>query len=216
MLQLVAFFLWMQPLRIAGYNPLNANNECRWLDITSEANGFDFLMLAGTGEKHAGRILETKLQGMTIFKSGYGYSSMSNRSCGTAIAVGKNFRNARFHTPIEITRKARGRGLALRVQSRRCDVTCISVYFPPCPWKRAELPNYRATCKTKQGSVKLMRLVRLSFWMGPHDHNHNVVRALQWRQGPGWGGLGRRGGCCGRRQARGTAGSAAAARRASL
>ena len=38
-----------------------------------------------------------------------------------------------------------------------------------------------------------MRLVRLSLWTGAHDHNHKVVRALQWRQGPGLGGLGRRG-----------------------
>jgi len=72
---------------------------------------------------------------------------MSNKCCGISIIVGKAHRKARFHDPVEISGKAKGRGLSQRVQSGRIDVNCISAYFPPLPRKKAEYSLYRATCK---------------------------------------------------------------------
>ena len=112
----------MFPLRIGGYNPLHANCESRLTDIVAETKGFDVVLLAGTGEAHRGGITTSKIDGRTILYSGFALSQMSNRRCGVSIIVGKAHRNARLHEPIEITGKARGRGIAVRIQSGRMGI----------------------------------------------------------------------------------------------
>ena len=99
----------MFPLRVLGYNPLSLNNENRFIDVLEETSRFDFTMLAGTGMPHKGGVITKSHAGATCFSSGYKHSSMCNRSCGVAIVVGKSFRNARFHEPVEAPGKILGR-----------------------------------------------------------------------------------------------------------
>ena len=135
-LLLLLVFCLMFPLRAAGYNPLQANCENRILDILAETNRVDVLLLAGTCEPHKGGITTSCIEGRTIISSGFTCTSMSNKCCGISIIVGKAHRKARFHDPVEISGKAKGRGLSQKVQSGRIDVNCISAYFPPLPRKK--------------------------------------------------------------------------------
>ncbi len=151
LLLLVACFMF--PLRTAGYNPLQANGENRILDILAETSRVDVVRLAGTCEPHKGGITTSCIEGRTIISSGFTCTSMSFKSCGISITVGKAHRKVRF-LPVEISGKAKGRGLSQRVQSGRIDINCISAYFSPLPRKMAELGvrSPGVSCNQTKGS----------------------------------------------------------------
>ena len=96
----------MLPLRILGYNPLNAADEDRVIDIFEEAAGFDVVLLAGMGVKQGGEPFSTKkIANKTLITSGYVNSCFSNKSCGVGIGLGKRFAAARIYDSWELERQ---------------------------------------------------------------------------------------------------------------
>ena len=124
------------PIKVIGYNPLSMNCEDRVLDIMEEMQTFDIVLVAGTGKKAIlGEGTHNKVhKGATMFSSGYEVSMHSNKSCGTAIMIGKRLPKARFH-PIDVApAPITGREMAMIISSRWADFTAIVAYFPPVPW----------------------------------------------------------------------------------
>ena len=88
-------FMRPLPLKVLGYNPLSMNCQERILDIMEEAAGFYFTLVAGTCMRAVdGGIPKREQNGAMCISEGYIPSSMSNKSCGTSIIVGKRFGNA--------------------------------------------------------------------------------------------------------------------------
>ena len=135
------------PLKILGYNPLAANCEDRILDIVDEASNFDLVLLAGTGVRKHDQYSTSVVRGRKVISTGFLSTTMSNKSCGVSIVLGKKFRNARVYDPLVAPPKIAGRGLAVRAANGFCDVTAICVYFPPSPRDKSKIPVYRETCR---------------------------------------------------------------------
>ena len=139
----------MFPLKVFGYNPLSANNPDRLHDIVTEAEQFDFLLLAGTAAKRARGEDHSafRVDGRQVISSGYVEGNFSNKACGVSIIIGKKFAKARVHPPIATSGKLGGRGLAVRVSNGYSDFTPIVLYYPPVPWDKKKQGVYRECCK---------------------------------------------------------------------
>jgi hypothetical protein len=150
LLVVVSVFSIMRPfpLRTAGYNPLAMTCEDRALDIMSEAGNFDVTMIAGTCvPETAGGIPNRVLSGSTMYSAGYVRSRSVNKSCGTAIVIGKRLARCKVHPTVKAPAPIAGRGMSMRVSSRWVDCTPIVAYYPPIPWSKDLYPQYRITCR---------------------------------------------------------------------
>ena len=130
------------PIRVLSYNPLSCNCDDRWNDILDEASNFDCIGLNGTGEVFADSVKSYRKLGFNIVSCGFSRSPLTNRSCGVALAMGTRFMSARFFETKFAGGRITGRGVALRIKSKVCDFTFVSVYFPPVPWKKPTCTVY--------------------------------------------------------------------------
>ena len=82
-----------------------------------------------------------------VVSAGFKNTTLSNKSCGTALVIGKRFSKARMFPPVLASGKIAGRGMGMRVVSSLGDFFPLSAYFPPRPRKKTELGKYRETCR---------------------------------------------------------------------
>ena len=150
----IIYLVWILmsfPLKIVGYNPLNANSIDRQTEILDEFKNFHIILLAGTGIKHdadSREFTESKVNECRFVSSGWKSSRKSNRSCGVSIAIGSSLKSVQvIGQPRELKGDLQGRGLALRIKSKRIDIAPICAYFPPQPLAAAEIMNYKSTCQ---------------------------------------------------------------------
>lgn len=117
LLAALLFLLIMLPIRIAGYNPLHCCNLDRWHDICTETANFDFLMLAGTCMRAGDQVSSFHVGSSLVVSAGFKNTTLSNKSCGTALVIGKRFAKARMYPPVLASGKIEGRGMGMRVIS---------------------------------------------------------------------------------------------------
>ena len=137
------------PIKVVGFNPLNASSKDRLDDIGNELNNFDVILLNGTGIPNKGNIVAESFNtdaGFKVLHSGWDRTSMSNKSAGVSIMWGKRFRKAKFLPTLEIGGMMQGRAIASRAIGGYFDFTAIAAYFPPIPESAKEYPVYRKCC----------------------------------------------------------------------
>ena len=79
----------MKNIGILGYNPLNARDIHRKLDIAAETENFNFVIIVGTGQKRLDDIEyeKTHVNKRMYIHTGFVNESGSNKSCGIGILL---------------------------------------------------------------------------------------------------------------------------------
>ena len=137
------------PLRVIGYNPMSVARLARFEQGVEATDKMDAVLLAGTGLKDdvGEGVSRRQVLGRTVISAGWSRGSGSNKSCGTAIVLGRRFKLKHVMATSLPPAELQGRGLAARMRSGYFDICFLIGYFPPRPSSAGKWQSYNCTVK---------------------------------------------------------------------